>query len=395
MSKQWRYILPLLLVFALMLSACGQPTATPAPTEEPTEEATVEETEAAAEETEEAPAIAAAPEEGIAIGLVTDVGEVDDRSFNQSAWEGVQAAAEALGGTAQYIETQDSTDYANNIAEFAENGYDIIVTVGFALGEATIQAANDYPDVHFIGIDQFQAEALPNLTGLVFHEDQAGYLAGYLAGKLTRSGIVAGVYGTDTVPPVVAFGTGFENGARAANPDVQVITTYHPGGIDVAFTDPEWGAATAAQAVDQGADIIFAAGGKTGNGGLGEVANRTTEDNPLYCIGVDTDQWETVPEAHPCLITSAVKLIPVGLQEIINLVAEGNPPAGNYYGPVGLADFHDFADVVPADLQEELATLAEQLTSGEVSTGYNPGGAAAEEAPAEEATEEATETSGG
>ncbi len=312
---------------------------------------------------------------------MTDVGEVDDRSFNQSAWEGVQAAAEALGGEASYIETQDSTDYAANIAEFADNGYNIIVTVGFALGEATIQAAAEYPDVHFIGVDQSQAEALPNVTGLVFNEDQAGYLAGVLAARLTQSGTVAGVYGTDLVPPVVLFARGFEAGALATNPDINVITTYHPGGLDVAFTDPEWGAQTAAQAIDQNADVIFGAGGKTGNGALTETANRTTADKPLYCIGVDTDQWETLDEAHPCLISSAMKLIPVGLEEIINLIAAGEAPAGNYYGPVGLASFHDFADVVPAEVQEELATIAAQLTSGELVTGVTL------EAPAEEATE--------
>ena len=158
----------------------------------------------------------AAAGEGLKIGLVTDVGEVDDRSFNQSAWEGVQAAVAALNGEASYIETQDSTDYANNIAEFADNGYDIIVTVGFALGEATVQAAADYPDIYFIGVDQFQGETLANVTGLIFHEDQAGYLAGVLAARLTTSGTVAGVYGTDLVPPVVAYARGLR-GWRAGD----------------------------------------------------------------------------------------------------------------------------------------------------------------------------------
>jgi len=304
---------------------------------------------------------------------VTDVGEVDDRSFNQSSWEGVQAMVEKYGGEANYIETQDSTDYANNIAEFAENDYDIIVTVGFALGEATAQAAVEYPDVYFIGVDQFFAEPLPNAVGLVFHEDQAGYLAGVLAARMSRSGTVAGVYGTDLIPAVVLFARGFEAGAKATNPDITVMTTFHPGGLDVAFTDPEWGAATAAQALDQGADVVFSAGGKTGNGGLTEVANRTTAERPLYCIGVDTDQWETLPEAHPCLISSAMKLIPVGIEEIVDQYVAGNPPSGNYYGPVGLADFHDFAEVVPAEVQEELATIAAQLASGELQTGVSLG----------------------
>lgn len=309
------------------------------------------------------------------IGLVThEGGEIDDQSFNQAVWLGVQAAAASLGAEAAYIETQDSTDYAANIAEFAENGYDIIVTVGVAMGDATRAAAVAYPNIHFIGADQRQPEPLPNLTGLVFHEDQAGYLAGVLAGRLTRSDVVGGIYGTALAPSIVAFATGFENGVHAANPDALVITTYHPGGFGAAFSDPEWGAATAAQAIDQGADVVFAAGGSTGFGALVETAARTTTDAPLYCIGVDVDQWITVPEARPCLVSSAVKQIAEGVEQIVLQVMAGQPPAGNFFGGVGLADFHDFADVIPADVQAELQAIAAGLASGEIDTGYTPGG---------------------
>ena len=102
------------------------------------------------------------------VGLVTDVGEIDDKSFNQSAWEGVQARRSALGAKVDFIETSDAKDYGANIALFADNGYDIIVTVGFALGEATAEAAAKYPDIDFIGVDQFQGETIDNLSGLDF-----------------------------------------------------------------------------------------------------------------------------------------------------------------------------------------------------------------------------------
>ena len=154
-------------------------------------------------------------------------------------------------------------------------------------------------------MDQFQGEAVDNVAGIIFPEDQAGFLAGALAAELSTTGTIAAVLGTDLVPPVVAFKEGYELGAQYINPDINFISTYHPGGLDVAFTDPEWGAATAAQAMDSGADVVFGAGGKTGNGALIEVASR----EGVYCIGVDSDQWETVPEAHPCLVTSAMKLI--------------------------------------------------------------------------------------
>src|SRR5574339_260309 len=113
-------------------------------------------------------------EDVFCVGLVTDVGKINDKSFNQSAWEGVQRAESELGATVQYIETTDAKDYAKNIGTFGDAGYDVIVTVGFALGEATAAAAATYPEVDFIGVDQFQAETVDGVAGLNFPEDQAG-----------------------------------------------------------------------------------------------------------------------------------------------------------------------------------------------------------------------------
>jgi basic membrane protein A len=304
------------------------------------------------------------------VGLVTDVGEVDDKSFNQSAWEGVQKAGADLGAQVQFVETKDAKDYAANIELFADQGYDVIVTVGFALGAATVEEAAKYPDIKFIGVDQFQGAAVPNVAGLIFSEDKSGFLAGALAAQLSQSGTIAAVLGTDLVPPVVAFKEGYEAGAKYINPDITIISTYHPGGLDVAFTDPEWGATTAKQAVDQGADVVFGAGGKTGNGALIEVASHAG----LYCIGVDSDQWETVPEAHPCLVSSAMKLITPGVFDLIKLAKEGSFPSGNYVGAVGLAPFHDFDSKVSADIQSKLKEIDAGLKDGSISTGYNPGG---------------------
>ena len=309
-------------------------------------------------------------EDVLCVGLVTDVGEVDDKSFNQSAWEGAQLAASELGAQVEFIETKDAKDYGANIALFADGGYDIIITVGFAMGEATAEAAAKYPDIDFIGVDQFQGEPVDNLAGLIFNEDKAGFLAGALAGMLTESNTVAAVLGTDLVPPVVAFKEGYENGAEYVNSDINLISTFHPGGMDVAFTDPEWGASTSKQAIDQGADVVFAAGGKTGNGGLIEVAG--TEG--AWCIGVDTDQWETVPEAHPCLVSSAMKLITPGVFDLVEMSTEGAFPAGNFFGATGLAPFHDHEDAVPQEVKDKLAEIDAALQDGSLETGYNPGG---------------------
>ncbi len=308
----------------------------------------------------------------LCVGLVTDVGEIDDKSFNQSAWEGVKRAEQELGARVDFIETKDAKDYAANIDLFGEQNFDVIVTVGFALGEATLQAADKYPDIDFIGVDQFQVPGAekPNVAGLIFPEDQSGFLAGALAAMMSESGTIAAVLGTDLVPPVVAFKEGYEAGARYINPDITIISTYHPGGLDVAFTDPEWGASTAKQALDQGADVLFGAGGKTGNGALIEVAG-----NPgKYCIGVDTDQWETVPEAHSCLISSAMKLITPGVFELISMANDGKFPSGNFIGDVGLAPFHDFDSQIPQEVKDQLNEIATGLKDGSISTGYNPGG---------------------
>lgn len=366
-----------LLILAMLVAACGGTGAEP-PAEEPVEEAAPTEvmeeeaapTEAPAEE-EAAGEADCAAEEVLCIGLVTDVGEVDDKSFNQSAWEGAQQAAEALGAAeVDFIETTSATDYGANIGLFADQGYDIIVTVGFAMGEATAAAAATYPDIDFIGVDQFQAEALPNVTGLLFPEDRAGYLAGVLAASLSESGTIASVLGTNLVPPVVAFNEGYKNGAMSVNPDINIIDTYHPGGLDTAFTDPEWGATTAQQAIDQGADVIFGAGGKTGNGALIQTAG----NEGLFCIGVDSDQWETVPEARACLVSSAMKLITPGVVDLATMSSEGAFPGGNFFGAVGLADFHDLADRVPQEVQDLLAETDAGLQDGSIETGYVPGG---------------------
>ena len=300
---------------------------------------------------------------GFKIGLVTDTGKVDDKSFNQSAWEGAKDGAQQIAGaTTDYIETEESKDYANNIQLFIDDGAKVIVTVGFGLGEATIEAAKANPDVMFIGVDQFQGEEISNLAGLVFPEAKSGFLAGALAGMLTQTDIVGAVLGTDLVPPVVFFKEGWENGARYTNPNVQTISTYHPGGLDVAFGDPEWGATTARQALDQGADIIFGAGGATGNGALIEVAG----EPGALCVGVDWDQWNTLPEAHPCLVTSAMKNIVKGVSDLLVAAANGSMAGGNFIGDVDIAPFHDFDDMVTDEMRSTIEDIRKGLADGSI-----------------------------
>ncbi len=311
--------------------------------------------------------------EDFCIGLVTDVGLVDDKSFNQAAWTGAQHGAELLGVPVSYIETQDSKDYADNIALYANEGCDVIVTVGFAMADATAIAGAEYPDIQFIAVDAFQGEAMDNVAGLIFNEDRAGFLAGALAASMSESGIVGQVLGTNLVPPVQAFGSGFDLGAKHINPDIQILKTYHPGAIEVAFGDPEWGATTSRQAMDNGADVIFAAGGATGNGGLIEIASEAEAGSRVFCIGVDLDQWYSVPEAQPCLITSAEKHMVQGVSDLIVQAAAGEMPTGNVYGTVGLAPYHDFDSQISDEIKATIDEIAAALNDGSMVTGHEFG----------------------
>lgn len=303
------------------------------------------------------------------VGVVTDVGKVDDKSFNQSAWEGVQKSqADGVADKIQYIETTDAKDYAKNIGQFADEGYDVIVTVGFALGEATVAAAAQYPDVRFIGVDQFQAADTPGVTGLIFPEDNAGFLVGALAAQMSAAGHIGGVFATDAVPPVWRFGEGYRAGALYINPDIQIDIVYHNDvGFDKTFTDPEWAATAANSMIDGGADVIFAGGGKTGNGAVVAAAQRQ-----VYAIGVDTDQYLTLPEAAPYILSSAMKLIVPGVAGLIAATKDGSIANGNFVGEAGYAPFHDLDSQVPAEVKAKMEEIAAGLLDGSIKTNVAP-----------------------
>ncbi len=311
------------------------------------------------------------------VGLVTDVGKVDDKSFNQSAWEGAQKSkTDGVADFVQYIETTDAKDYAKNIAQFGDAGYDVIVTVGFALGEATVAAAATYPDINFIGVDQFQAweyspeatDDVANVTGLVFPEDNAGFLVGALAAQMSKSGTIGGVFATDLVPPVWRFGEGYRAGAQYINPDIEILIVYHSDvGFDKTFTDPEWAATTANSMVDNGADVIFAGGGKTGNGAVVAAAQKG-----IYAIGVDTDQYFTLPEAAPRILSSALKLIVPGVSGLIKSAKDGGIKNGNFSGDAGYAPYHDLDGEVSAEIKAKMEEIAAGLLDGSIKTGVAP-----------------------
>jgi len=204
-KKQLLGFLGALLILTLLLAACSPA----APAEEPAAEEAAPAEEAAVEEAAPAEEAAAEGECAWKIGYVSDVGKINDQSFNQASWTGVEEAAKALGlgeDCYSFIETTDSADYEVNIRSFVDEGYNIVVTSGFAMGTITRQLALDNPDVYFIGVGQeqvnenFEPDPYPNVEGLNFHEDIGGFLAGAVAGLMTESNVVGGVFGCQFIP---------------------------------------------------------------------------------------------------------------------------------------------------------------------------------------------------
>ena len=322
------------------------------------------------------------------VGLVTDVGTLLDKSFNEAAWLGAQDGAKAISGTANNIVTKAPADYAANIKTFVDQGYGIVVTVGFAMGNATTIAAKTYPNVKFIGVDQpvcidetgksdptfackgDPAKLLPNYQGLVFKEDQVGYLAGVLAASVSKSGVVGTVGGINTIPAVVRYINGYRNGAVSVKPDAKVLVQYVSTDITKAFNDPGTGKSIAQQMIGQKADVIFQVAGLSGAGAL-EAGCATAG---VIGIGVDVDQSKSLPNLAKCILTSAEKNVSGAVTEAIKKVGAKSDKAGTAVfdasstpAGVGLAPFGgDYATLVTPEIQAAIDKAFAGLKDGTV-----------------------------
>ena len=304
------------------------------------------------------------------VGYVSDVGKINDQSFNQASWTGVQAGAEALGlpeDCYSFIETTDTADYEVNIRSFVDEGYSIVVTSGFAMGQVTRLVAKENPDVFFIGVDQqqvnenFEPDPYDNVVGLNFHEDIGGFLAGAVAGLLTESNVVGGVFGCQFIPAVARYEVGYHNGVTYVNPDATILDVYHPGSIDVCFSDAAFGSETAQSLVAEGADVVYGAGGLTANGAMITACNQGA-----LVIGTDMDQFLTLPEVKDCIASSALKDIVTGVSDLIVDVDAGTFTGGDIFGPSMLAPFHNLDDQISDEVKAQLAEIAEMLATGEL-----------------------------
>jgi basic membrane protein A len=320
-------------------------------------------------------------EDVVCVGLVTEVGKVDDRAINQAAWEALQQAkTEGLVQWIRYIETVDARDYEKNIQTFADAGYDIIVTVGYDQGAPSVAEANAYSGTLFIGVDQpiadfiAESDTTPaNYVGVVFPEDQAGFLAGALAAMMSQTHKIGAVCGTDANAPIWRYGEGYRAGAAYIEGQMgtasEVSVVYHNEvAFDKSVNDPTWGAEAANGLIDQGADVIFGVGGETGNGALGAAAARG-----VYAIGSNTDQYFLSPETSSRMLSSAIKLVKPAVYTLIQAAVNNDFPGGaDYAGVAGYAPFHDLDDQVPDDVKAEMDQIFNGLLTGEITTGVPP-----------------------
>ncbi|MDQ3127960.1 MAG: BMP family ABC transporter substrate-binding protein, partial [Chloroflexota bacterium] len=318
------------------------------------------------------------------VGVVTDVGQLEDKSFNQSSNEGAKAAATESGGSHEVIVTKAISDYAANIQTLIDADFDVIVTVGFLIGTDTAKAAKANPDVKFVGVDQGvcvdeagapdstfackgdAATLLPNYQGIVFAEAQPGYLAGIVAGSITKSGTIGAIGGTN-VPAVVNYWRGYENGAKSIKADIKVLYQETDPDPSKGFNDQSKGKTIANQFLSQGADVIFQIAGLTGQGALEAVCAK----EGAYGIGVDVDQAVSLPTLSKCIVTSAEKKLVDTVKSVVLSVSSDTFKAGTVpYNAastpqaIGLSAYHDNAALITPEIQAKIDEALAGLKAG-------------------------------
>jgi simple sugar transport system permease protein len=311
------------------------------------------------------------PTDKLQIGLVTDAGRIDDGTFNQLAYEGLIRAAEEHELEVEVIETEMTGDHDANIRQLIERGCGLIVTPGSAMGPTVERLARRHPDIRFLVVDYEPLPDSDNVTGIVFAEDQAGFLAGALAGLMTQQGAVGFVGGGDVVP-VRKYHRGFEHGLALTNRSAEVRQTYTGS-----FTDLAAGVEAAEDIVKQGADVVFAAGGECGS-----AAIQTAAREGAWVIGVDQDEWNTTfqggnVEGADRLLTSAMKRVGQAVEAAIGQAVKGELTGGVTRfslenDGVGLAPYHEADVSIPSEVRGKILEVTEGLRSGNVKTEVGP-----------------------
>lgn len=309
--------------------------------------------------------------DNFSIAMVTDVGGVDDKSFNQSAWEGVQQFGADNGltrgdGGFDYLQSASDADYNTNLNNLLRRDFDLVFGVGFMMADAIGEIANDNPDAKLALIDSADVTA-DNLVNILFKEQEGAFLAGVVAASMTESGKIGFVGGVD-IPVINRFHAGFIEGAKTVNPDIEIQVNYTG-----AFDDASKGKIAANSMYSSGVDIIFHAAGGTGNGVFSEAKERKAKDPNanVWVIGVDADQYEEgkVDDSTNITLTSMLKGVNTAVVDVATKAKNGEFQGGTtiVYGlaedGVGLADSRG---AIPQDVLDKVEEYKEKIASGEI-----------------------------
>ena len=303
--------------------------------------------------------------EVICAGLVTGYGSVGT-GIEQQAWLALQdARASRILDRVDYIETRDTRDRAANIAYFADAGYDIIVTTGAGISTETIDAAAQHGNALFVLVQPaHESMKVPaNVVKLEFKEERGGFLAGAAAAMITRTRRVAAVCEARFIDYVERYCEGFAAGADFIDPQVETAVVYRGGPEESLFQDAEWGEATAARAIDDGADVVFAVGEATARGALLQAARQGA-----LVIAAQSDAYDETPQIRDQLVTSAIVQVREELGSLISQHLRGQLPDASYLGNMGLTPFRDDHGRLPAGLEAELVEIEGRLNGGTLET---------------------------
>ncbi len=355
-----RLLLGLLVCLALLLAAgCGGD-------DESSSSSTTASTDTASTDTESTDTTTTA-EGGEAkpfkVGLVTDIGGINDRGFNQFAYEGLKQAKTELGVEIRVAQSDSNADYVPNLSTLARQGYDLVIAVGFLTGDATHQIAEQFPDTQFGIVDFGYApeDELDNLQSLLFKEQQAGYLVGYLAGLVTaeksdrtNTQLVVGSIGGQKIPPVDRYIAGFQKGAKDANPNVKTLNAYSQD-----FVDQGKCKEAALNQIEQGADVVFNVAGGCGLGVL-----TAAKDKGVWGIGVDSDQSFIGAQ----VLTSARKKVDVAVFEAIKSAKAGEFEKGTRTFELSNegVGFGKVASSIPQEMVDKVKEQQQKILDGEI-----------------------------
>jgi basic membrane protein A and related proteins len=306
--------------------------------------------------------------------MVLDTGGIDDRSFNQSSYAGYQAAAKVNSNLQiSYVASNSQNDYTPNLSAEVNKGCQAIVAAGGLLSDAVKAAAKANPDISFAVVDG--ASTGPNVYGLTYNTAQGGFLGGYLAAAMSKTGKVA-TFGGLNIPPVTIYMDGFWEGVQyynhAKGKNVKVLgwdeTNQKGGTFAQSFTDQNKGRSISQAFIQQGADVIFPVAGGTG---LGAGAAAQASGGKVSVMWVDTDGCVSAAQFCKYFLTSVTKGITSSVQKYAEQTASGTAPKGNYVGTLknggtGLAPFHHFASKIPADVQSALVQIKADIISGKI-----------------------------